>query len=169
MISATALGRERRITEHKEKGASAPSPKFSFFVIFLEVNMTKAKLEQCHKAQQEAAAIRETLTQLQYVINSAPSSRLDGMPHEHGSGGNLERLMDKKSALVTRLQGLADEVAQSVAEVEAWIEAEPHRGKRIVYRYHFLCGKSWAVSAELAGVNPRTAKRWRAKLFEEIS
>ena len=131
--------------------------------------MTKQMLERCHKAQQEAEAIRETLTQLQYVINSAPSSRVDGMPHEHGQGGNLERLMDKKSALVSRLQGLADEVAQSVTEVEAWIETEPHRGKRIVYRYHFLCGKSWALSAELAGVNPRTAKRWRAKLFEEIS
>lgn len=131
--------------------------------------MTKAKLEQCHKAQQEAAAIRETLTQLQYVINSAPSSRVDGMPHEHGQGGNVERLLDKKSALVTRLQGLAEEVAENASEVEAWIEHEPHRGKRIVYRYHFLCGKSWEISAELAGIHPRTAQRWREKLFSEIS
>ena len=131
--------------------------------------MTKQMLERCHKAQQEAEAIRETLTQLQYVINSAPSSRVDGMPHEHGQGGNVERLLDKKSALVTRLQGLAEEVAENASEVEAWIEQEPHRGKRIVYRYHFLCGKSWEISAELAGIHPRTAQRWREKLFSEIS
>lgn len=131
--------------------------------------MTKQMLERYHKAQQEAAAIRETLTQLQYVINSAPASRVDGMPHEKGQGGHVERLLDKKSVLVTRLQGLADEVAESASEVEAWIEQEPHRGKRIVYRYHFLCGKSWALSAELAGIHPRTAQRWREKLFSEIS
>lgn len=131
--------------------------------------MTKQMLERCHKAQQEAEAIRESIIQLQNIIYAMPSPQFDGVPHEKGKVGNLERLMDKKSALIDRLGLLADEVERDVTEVEAWIEAEPHRGKRIVYRYHFLCGKSWEISAELAGIHPRTAQRWRKKLFSEIS
>lgn len=112
--------------------------------------MTRQELDHHLELRKQLWEVRELLTMMEGM--AAPRSmKLDGMPHARGAGDPVGELATEIADLKGRIRDLEMEVAESEAEIEAFIRTIADDRTRIIFRLRFQRGFEWKEVADVLG------------------
>lgn len=106
--------------------------------------MDKSELKAYRLLLLEVAQLREQLTALESSLYSPKGQRFTSTPASSGKGITMDGVIDRHMKLEAKYrEALAEKEGQQLA-VEKAIEALENPPERLVMRYRYIEGRSWA-------------------------
>lgn len=122
----------------------------------------KKIFKDARAAKFELDSLKRTMVELEVLLSSTPSARLDRVVDKTNKTSNrLEELTDAKIVIEKKLEDAIKASVKAISDAENAIGLMANPKKRAAFRFYFIAGeKSYERVAELCGVDVSTVKRW---------
>lgn len=130
--------------------------------------MTKEQLKEYRSIKLERDRLVDMIKELEAVLYSPRSQRLDGMPRGGSSPGSMvEDTVIKHTELLDRYHQKARDLSKALVEIEEAIEVLEPR-ERTLIRLHYAEGLTWEEVCVVMNYSWRQVHRIHAKALETL-
>lgn len=130
--------------------------------------MTKEQLKEYRSIKLERDRLADMIKELEAVLYSPRSQRLDGMPRGGSSPGSMvEGAVIKHTELLDRYEQKVLELSKALVEIEEAIEVLEPR-ERTLIRLHYAEGLTWEEVCVAMNYSWRQVHRIHAKALETL-
>lgn len=130
--------------------------------------MTKEQLKEYRSIKLERDRLADMIKDLEAVLYSPRSQRLDGMPRGGSAPGSMvEDAVIKHTELLDRYEQKVLELSKALVEIEEAIEVLEPR-ERTLIRLHYAEGLTWEEVCVAMNYSWRQVHRIHAKALETL-